>query len=339
MPVTDEQLSGLRVALLGNLEPEFSTENEFRDGYERNGADVFVYQEGDAEAMRDLIDDLRTNPPDFVHWTRTKGLADRLGDAVQWEMLRTAGRAGVPVVGPHLDIWIGFERESQIETDPYFRGVDLMLTADGGHQEAWQHYGVNHRWLLPAISERWLGLGTPQEKYRSKIAFTGSWQGGYHPEAEHRHQLVAWLQETYGDDVRFYPKKGQHAIRGRELNDLYASVDVVVGDSAVLPGKGRYVSDRIPETAGRGGPLLHPWVEGVTADENDPFYYAVVAGWEAGDWSRLKELIDNEIGAYPAGDPMWAHYRQGFVDAIAAGQTYTHRCREIVEIMNEEGLL
>lgn len=339
MPVTDEQLSGLRVAVLGNFEPEFSTENEYRDAYERNGVAVDTFQEGDPKAMVDLLGCLRDGTPDFVHWTRTKGLADRLGDAAQWEMLRTAGRAGVPVVGPHLDIWIGFEREKQIETDPYFRGVDLLLTADGGNQEAWESYGVNHRWLLPAISERWLGLGTPQERYRSKIAFTGSWQGGYHPEAEHRHQLVAWLQETYGDDVRFYPKKGQHAIRGRELNDLYASVDVVVGDSAVLPGKGFYCSDRIPESLGRGAYLLHPATEGIVDQEGGAFKRQdapLCDYWEMWDWAELKHRIDDELETGQWGT---AEERQRRVDWIAEAHTYSHRVREIVDIMNEEGLL
>jgi hypothetical protein len=334
MPVTDEQLSGLRVALLGNLEPEFSTENEYRDAWQRNGVSVVTYQEGDPHEMLRLMDVLTTaDKPDLIQWTRTKGLADRVGDALQWQMLRMAGRAGVPVVGVHLDIWIGLEREFQVTLDPYHRGVDLLLTADGGNQDAWRHHGVNHRWLLPAISERWLGVGTPQEKYRSKIAFTGSWQGGYHPEAKHRHQLVAWLQETYGDDVRFYPKKGQHAIRGRELNDLYASVDVVVGDSAVLPGKGFYCSDRIPESLGRGAILVHPAVQGINAQPGDPFDMPV---WPAGDWAALKRVVDTLLSY---NDDQRGFLRSEHVLQIEAGHTYTHRCREIVEIMNNEGLL
>lgn len=320
----------LTVAFIGNFEPEFSTENEYRDAWERAGHLVVPYQEGDVGRLAALVEHLQsTDPPDLVQWTRTGGLAARVGNERLWEMLRIAGRHSVPVVGVHLDIWWGFEREREIPTDPYFRGVDLLMTADGGNQDAWESVNVNHRWLLPAISERWLGVGTPQQKYRSKIAFTGSWQGGYHPEATHRHELVDWLARTYGDDVRFWPKRGQHAIRGRELNDLYASVDVVVGDSAVLPGKSHYCSDRIPETLGRGGLLLHPFVEGIQ-EVFESFW------WEQGDWSRLEHEIER-IASFDIADD--EHHRRENVDHIAGAHTYSHRVREIVAALEDEEML
>lgn len=327
----------LDVAVLGNVSTDvpYSTENEYLDAYERAGHRALGFQEGSHIVMRKLIDGIRRGDFDFVHWTRTKSLADNVGNELQWEMLRTAGRCGVPVIGVHLDIWISLPREEQIVTDPYFRGVDLLMTADGGHQNEWADFNVNHQWLLPAISERWLGLGTPRDEYRSKIAFVGNWRGQYHPEAEHRHQLVKWLGNIYGDDVQFWPKRGRHAIRGRELNDLYASVDVVVGDSYLSPG-GRYSSDRIPETAGRGGYLLHPYVEGVNLEEADPFYY-LTDPWEAGDWEMLRRKIDERLAdAEPLPD---SEYEQSIravgVNEVSTRHTYTHRVAEIVDAVKE----
>jgi len=46
-----------------------------------------------------------------------------------------------------------------------------------------------------------------------------------------------------------------------------------------------YWSDRIPEVTGRGGFLLHPFVDGL-GDEHQ------IPTWPMGDWDRLYELID-----------------------------------------------
>ena len=46
-----------------------------------------------------------------------------------------------------------------------------------------------------------------------------------------------------------------------------ASVDAVVGDSCLVPPTRLYYSDRMPETIGRGGLLIHPYVEGCTNGE------------------------------------------------------------------------
>ena len=74
-------------------------------------------------------------------------------------------------------------------------------------------------------------------------------------------------------------------MRGQELRDLYASVDVVVGDSCFAgSGLANYWSDRIPETLGRGGFLLHPMVPGLEQ------HFSIgdhLGCWNAGDWDQL----------------------------------------------------
>lgn len=319
------------IAFLGNFQPSFSTENEYRDAFERIGAQVTTFQEGDVTQMLQLIDEIRNaDSYDFVLWTRTRDLAARVGEAAQWRLIAECRKKGVPIVGVHLDIWISLNREAEIPEQPYFH-IDLLFTADGGHQDEWADYGVEHRWLLPAISERWLGLGEPQDRFRSKIAFVGSWRGQYHPEASHRHELIKWLMNTYGRDVQFWPRPNQHAIRGRELNDLYASVDVVVGDSYLSPG-GHYCSDRIPETMGRGGVLLHPRVDGINRP-GDPFPTSV---WGAGDWFTL----ENEIEILSSMDDDRRHdYRLSMINAMSTSHTYTHRAQEIIDTLTEEVLL
>lgn len=330
--------SDLRVALIGNFDPPHSTENEYLDAWASAGATVEPYQEGDLDQFRQLLRLVNSDDkPDLIQWTRTLSLANRIDLQYWWEFLRMCGRHDVPVIGVHLDKWFGLKREREVCEHPYFRGVDMLFTADGGYPERWEEAGVNHRWLLPAISERWLGVGTPRPEWRSKVGFVGNWMpdGGYHREAKHRYELVAWLEQTYGDDVRFWPARNQHAIRGRDLNDLYASIDVVVGDSADL-GRGYYCSDRIPESAGRGARLAHPFVEGVVGDAYETPFGRVVFGWERGDWGALRNIIDECLEIEP---PIVESYRRSCVDHIAAAHTYTNRIHEIVEELSVAGLL
>jgi len=190
-----------------------------------------------------------------------------------------------PIVGYHLDLWWGLDREHRIYESPFFR-CDLVCTADGGHDDRWEEAGVVHQWMPPAISRFEANRGTPRREYKSDIAFVGSGQGGYHTESQHRHQLIEWLSSTYRDRVKFWPLAGQHAVRGTDLQDLYASAKVIVGDSCNVPNLSRYWSDRVPETLGRGGFLLHPTVEGLDQVHPD------LVTWTAGDWEHLRSLID-----------------------------------------------
>lgn len=71
--------------------------------------------------------------------------------------------------------------------------------------------------------------------------------------------MVQQLKEVYGSNFRVY-----QGVRQKDLNDLYASVRVCVGDHC-FAGVPRYVSDRLFETIGRGGFLIYPETEGVTS--------------------------------------------------------------------------
>ena len=82
--------------------------------------------------------------------------------------------------------------------------------------------------------------------------------------------------------------RGQPSIRNHDLNRLYASVKVCVGDS-LCPGFNhpRYWSDRLPETIGRGGFIIHPRIEGIEEE-----YGGRVELFGFNDWDTLKLKID-----------------------------------------------
>ena len=243
-------------------------------------------------------------------------------------MLSQAKRLGVPTAGFHLDRWWGLDREASVWNEPFFR-CDYVITADGGHDNEFRDVGVNHIWLPPAVSLAECEPGEYREEYASDIAFVGSWQPGYHAEWTHRPELVSFLKETYPKQMRFWPRPGQPSIRGKDLRDLYASVKVVVGDSCLVGGATRYWSDRIPETIGRGGFLIHPHVEGIEKHFDTDVHLKT---WPVGDWSTLKNLIDHFVR------PDRDHERRIIAAAgrehVREYHTYDFRVEQIADITN-----
>jgi hypothetical protein len=329
------------VLYIGNFEPAHSTENEIRKALHSLGHDVVTVQEGRVP-YADVPAIALSAQPDFVLWTHTHGLGP---PATHWEqaaMLGTLAARGIPTVAYHLDRWWGLERQAQTN-EPFFQ-CEFVCTADGGHDTEWEQIGVEHIWMPPAISHEELGRGTRTARYESEIAFVGSWQGYGHTAWTWRPQMIAWLQETYGNRIRFWPEPGQHAIRGPALRDLYASVDVVVGDSCLVGDATRYWSDRIPETIGRGGLLIHPNVEGLRDADNFPlgpvsdedvdgeFDQALPITFDVGDFEMLKFLIDDAL-SWPV-----ATRRQvtdNGIRWVAERHTYQARMIDLLSILDE----
>ena len=98
----------------------------------------------------------------------------------------------------------------------------------------------------------------------------------------YRRDLYRFLAQRYRGRFKLW----EGGIRGQDLADLYASVKVLVGDSCLAGNAERYWSDRIPETLGRGGYLIHPEVEGLEQA------YPTLPMYRLGDWDQLAEQID-----------------------------------------------
>lgn len=303
----------MHVTYFGNFRPPHSTENHVMQALEALGDEVDARQENDLEAWGPVPDS------DLVLWTRTWDLPD----FPQRTMLDACAARGIPTVGFHLDRWWGLDRQHEITEHPFF-SCSLVITADGGHDDEWKTAGVNHHWMPPAVSEFECRPGLADfDAYGNDVTFVGSW-GGYHPEWPHRAQLIAHLQEWFDEDGRLglWPKPNQEAVRGAPLRDLYASTKVCVGDSCLVPPIHHYWSDRIPETLGRGGFLLHPHVDGL--DE----YYTPgehLVCWTLGDWDELRELIEY----YVSHDDERQKIADAGRDHVLAHHTYTERMRQL----------
>jgi hypothetical protein len=310
----------MKLAYIGNFKPEHSTESHVRTALLSHGHTVVRIQEDNPDDWENLI--AKIAKLDFVLWTSTTAFAQKIGPKTQLRMLAAAKAAGVKTVGYHLDRWHGLDREPYLYTAPFFR-CDLVITANGGAD--WAEVGINHVWLPPAVSLPETELGEFNAAYASTVTFVGTWRG-YHAEWDHRAFLIDWLKNTYPRDVRFWPRPGQPAVRGKELRDLYASVKVVVGDSCLAGGATHYWSDRIPETLGRGGFLIHPNVEGLT-DHFTPAEHLMV--WEAGDFDALQAIIERAIT-----DTTWAReIAMRGRDHVREHHTYERRVEQIIELL------
>lgn len=271
----------MKVAYVGNFAVSFSTENHVAKAWENIGHQVTRIPEQNLHwpDLPQMVDG-----HDLFLWTRTAGFDPPHKDEVQPEAL---SEINCPKVGYHLDRWWGLDREWWIDDSPFFTATDFICTADGGHDAQWEAKGITHHWFPPAILGTEARLGMTKDKYKADVGFVGNLLDYGHAEwAPYRRALNQALSEYYGPRFRVFPGRGNPAIREQALCDLYASVKVLVGDSCLVGEPARYWSDRIPETLGRGGYLIHPVVEGL-ADE-----YPKLSTYPLGDFDELIGQID-----------------------------------------------
>lgn len=306
------------VAFIGNFGAEFSTENDLLDALNRNGVTVTTIEERDWHQDRARLPD--PDGFDFLLWVHTHGWpTSRRGV----EQVETWKRAGRPIVGYHLDRWWGLRRQSDVYETPYFRLMDRFYVADP-HVERFARAGVKGAvWTPPAVSDRNRLDGQVVIRWSGyEVAFVGNTSDDYHPEHTHRRDLLAQLRRRFGTAFVEIPGAGKPAIRGGELADIYASIPVIVGDSCLV-GLDTYWSDRVPETIGRGGFLVHP--ETYWADQYEPSVH--LETWNMGDWAGMETTIRHAL-AYPR--------HRGEVAAEGAHHVrthhlYIHRVERILE--------
>lgn len=159
--------------------------------------------------------------------------------------------------------------------------------------------------------------------YKYPVVFVGS--KGYHPEFPYRLRLLLWLERTYGEEFTQFGGGGVGNVRGHDLNRVYASTKVVVGDTLCLGfDYPDYFSDRVFETTGRGGFIIHPRIRGIercfVEDEEIVLY-------TYGDFDELQEKIDY----YLEHDEERERIRLAGHERTKRDHTYTERWTTILE--------
>jgi hypothetical protein len=250
-----------RVAYLGNFGTgaPYSTENYIRRAFEQLGWEVVTLQENEV-STDDIL--CAAQQSDFLAITHTYGWNPhwRIGLSMEDLLMRLKSK-GIPTVALHLDRYHGIpEREIMMRTHWFFRCAQVW-TSDGGNQDKFAALGIDHHWFPPGIDQQHTYMGTPRPEYTADVCFVGA-RSYHNNEYPFRKEMVDWLADSPHpwSVIRF--GSDRPTVRGPELNDIYASAKIVVGDS-IFAGQPYYFSDRIPETIGRGGFLLHPKCEGM----------------------------------------------------------------------------
>jgi hypothetical protein len=308
----------MKIAFLGNFLVDYTSETHHAKSLGSLGHEVNCLQETTATPQQ--IHDAALDAELFV-WVHTHGwhtpeIEAALADAVN---------RNIPVITYHLDLWKGLKREADMATDPYWRVLTDFFTCDPLMADyLTENTSVKGHYLPPGVFDQECYMVEPTDPF--DVAFVGSY--GYHSEWPYRAQLIDWLRATYGDRFRHYGGGGLPSVRGAALNQVYANARVSVGDTLCLgfnyPG---YWSDRLFETAGRGGFQIFPRIDGLTdylTEDKEVVLYSY------GDFDELKHKIDYCLSHDSERE---AIRRAGF-ERTCAEHTYIHRWKHILETLN-----
>lgn len=309
----------LRIGFIGNFQVPFTTENERKWSFEKLGHEVITFQENET-SVRDLYDQM--DSLDLVIYSHTHG----------WEIVnlfrffQACKDHGIPTASVHLDRWAWLAREKDMGQEATWK-TEYQFMADGSPEavELYKELGLKWYFLKAGVVERDCYIAEQDTvSYPHEIVFTGS--KGYHPEYPERPIIIEFLKETYGERFGHYGNDGIKVLRGHDLNTLYATAKVVVGDSC-FGGRPRYASDRYYEVRGRGGFLLHPQIKGL--DNVGVGNYVT-----GGTFADLKAKIDYFLANSYEREEM----RRAGHDWVKRHETYTHRAKEMLEIIFPKGV-
>lgn len=327
----------MKIAYVGNFSQRHCTEVHIAATLEDMGHEVLRLQEDQVVDHWPYL--LVTSDTDLFLYTRTWG-------AVSRGALEDIKTHGIPTASYHLDLYVGLQREDGLDTDPFWQ-TDYVFTPDGDPRsaEVFKRKGINHHYIKPGVYKPECVPGIYKPELAHDVTFVGGGLEYMHLEWPYRHQLVRWLMDNYSGTqttalslqgtwpntiIPRFGKYGhpQRVMRNQDLNDLYASAKIAVGDSVCVPDFKHtyYWSDRVYETIGRGGFLIHPFIEGLQEEFKDK---ETIVFYEYGNFDQLRELIDY----YLEHDNERETIRMRGQDIVKTRYTYHNRLSQMLSIV------
>lgn len=317
----------MKIAYIGNFEPEFSTENDVRKAFEFLGHELIQLQENKVTPSHVRNIALTS---DMLLITSTWDNALDLKEMLT--IFKECAEKKIPTVTLHLDTFWGKSRGGRKWwLNPMFYTA-FIFTADGDYQDEWLLYGKNHIWLPPAVRHDAVSEGNFREEYACDVAFVGSNGIGYHEDVwPDRKILVDNLREMCRKNNWIFKNPGgdePKINRSTDMNDFYASAKVTVGDSLCLKKeKSKYWSDRVPEATGRGGFLIMPKIDALSKQGwNIPRY-----DW--GDYEMLETMLKHFINQ----DSSREEIRKLNFNNTKENHTYVNRAQTILKTVGLDG--
>jgi hypothetical protein len=312
------------ITFLGNFRVDYSTESHHVKTLESLGHKVIKLQE--TEATSEIILQSAKKSNLFV-WVHTHGW-DTPGKISMRSVLESLKDSNVPSMTYHLDLWFGLKRQKDLKRDPVYLYIDHFFTVDN-QMAKWfnENTSVRGHYLPAAVFDQECSY-LPQ-KLEHDVIFVGS--KNYHAEWPYRPKLINWLEDAYKSSFELWGGQGKGVIRGSDLNKLYATTRVVVGDTLCPKfSYPDYWSDRVYETLGRGGFIIHPYISGMEKHFTDKKHLVF---YDFNNFEQLKNLIDYYL-AHPK--EAEAIRKAGF-DHVRNNHTYKNRWTHILkEVLSGE---
>jgi hypothetical protein len=312
-----------KIVFLGNFRFDFSSETHHVKSLESLGHRVVKLQEKKATDQEILNAAMQS---DLFIWVHTHGW-ETPGNFGMERVLSRLKANNVPTMTYHLDLWFGLERQKDLDKDPIYSNIGHFFTVDKQMAE-WFNSNtsvIGHYMPAGVFGEEC--TYTPTTK-KLDVIFVGS--KGYHPEWPYRPKLIDWLTGTYRRNFRHYGGDGIKALRGEDLNTLYAMTKVVVGDTLCPDFKYEsYWSDRVYETLGRGGFIIHPYIKGMEKEFKDKEHLVF---YEYNNFNQLKKLIDYYLEHEEEREAI----RLAGHNLVKNNYTYKHRWQSILKELGIE---
>lgn len=307
----------MKIIYVGNFTQPHCTEVHIAKTLENMGHIVTRVQES-PDYRNSLVDICKGH--DLFLFTRT------WSNLVTIDHINQLEKLNIPTVSYHLDLYVGLQRGAGLDTDPFWK-TKYVFTPDGdpASQKYFEDRNINHYYMKPAVfKDECIKLPrNNDESLSGDIIFVGGGLEYAHKEWPYRKKLVQWLMTTYPKE---YKKFGhpQRTVRDMDLNQLYSNSKIVIGDSVCLNfNHSYYWSDRVYETIGRGGFIIHPYIKGLdeefTDGENIVFY-------EYDNFNQLKSKID----FYLNNDKEREKIRDNGFEFVKENATYNNRLSQML---------
>ena len=311
----------LKILYVGNFSPKSVGEPEIAYALERLGHEVTKVDE-----EQGIIPKLRTmlwarEKYDFLLFAKFRvGTHEEIRD-----FLRDLRGIKIPSVCWLFDLYWGYRRENEIayNMSPW-TGADIVLTTDGGHDDKWKKYGIQHFLLRQGIDER-VKMGSATFDTKAQIGFVGSrltWAGW-----PYRGRLLDFLSVAYEDKFEHFGSDGK--LRHEELGNLLATLKITICDTVYSP---YYWSNRIYEMMGRGGFVIHPRIEGLEKEFEE---YKHFIPYKVGNFKDLKQKIDYYLEHNEERETI----RKAGFEHVHKNLTYTHRVKELIQRLEEQKII
>lgn len=306
----------MNIIYIGDFRRPYDTELYVKRGLEELGHNVKCLQESGINNngnINGIVKDLIDMKIDLVLLSKCKQRGT-IRDLVE-ELKKTNIKTAVWLFDLYFNIVKHRELMVQNKDAPF--NCDFVFTTDGGHDKEFKEYGINHITLKQGIYEPEAILyDRPKTQ---DIVFVGADSFGT------RRKMLEMLNEVYGNRFKWYGQFITSHIRNLPLNEVYASSKIVVGDSQPSPN---YWSNRVYETLGRGGFLLHPMVEGLDKE------FKIGKHLVTYEYGNHKDLLD-KIEYYLEHEEEREKIRKAGFEYCKKHYTYKKRCETLIKHINE----